>query len=94
MRKTLFMAVSDGRFRGASGLALLALCVPLLIAATPLELPPSPVEDAPVVVAADPGIATSLPNDDRSEIACWLALCIGAGGIVAVSRRRRRVTTD
>ncbi len=100
MRNMLFMAVSRGRSRGAPGLALLALCAPLLIAATPLliaatplELPASQVGEAPVVVAADPGIATALPNDDRREIACWLALCIGAGGIVAVSRRRRRVTT-
>ncbi len=93
MRNTLFTAVSKGARKAVSGLALLGLGAPLLIAATPLELPPSPAGQAPVVVAADPVIATSLPNDDRSELACWLALCIGAGGIVTVSRRRRRVTT-
>lgn len=89
MRKTLFTAVLHGTARGGPGLSLLALCAPLLIAATPIELRPA-AEVAPVA----PVIAAALPNDDRSELACWLALCIGAGGIVAASRRRRRVTTD
>jgi hypothetical protein len=89
MRKTLFTAVSNGTSRGGPGLSLLALCAPLLIAATPIELRP-----AAKVAPAEPAIVTPVPNDDRSELACWLALCIGAGGIVFASRRRRRVATD
>ena len=86
MRKMLFTAVLNGASRNGLGLVL---CAPLLIAATPIQL--RPVAD---VVPAEPAIVTALPSDDRSELACWLALCIGAGGIVAASRRRRRVTTD
>lgn len=90
MRKTLFTAVLNGVSKGGPGLAL---CAPLLIAATPIELRPA-VDVAANLAPAEPAIVTALPNDDRSELACWLALCIGAGGIVAASRRRRRVTTD
>ena len=97
MSKTLFTAVSNGASRGGPGLALLALCAPLLIAATPIELRPAAdmvADGAATLAPAEPVVVTTLPNDDRSELACWLALCIGAGGIVAASRRRRRVTTD
>lgn len=97
MRKTLFTAVLNGASRGGAGLSLLALCAPLLIAATPIELRPAAdvVADGTATLApVAPAIAAALPNDDRSKLACWLALCIGAGGIVAASRRRRQVTTD
>lgn len=97
MRKTLFTAVLNGTSRGGPGLSLLALCAPMLIAATPIELPPAAnvvADGAATLAPAEPPIVAALPNDDRSELACWLALCIGAGGIVAASRRRRRVTTD
>ena len=88
MRRTLFTAVSRDTSRRCPGLSLLALLAPLLIAATPIQA--RPLTGA---VRPEPVIAKALPNDDRSELACWFVLCIGAGGILAASRRRRRVTT-
>ena len=88
MRKTLFTVVSNGTCRRGPGLSLLALWAPLMMAATPIELRPVAAEPT-----TKPVIVSQTPNDQRSELACWFVLCIGAGGIVAASRRRRRVAT-
>ena len=92
MRNTLFTAVSKGARTAAFGLTLLAFGAPLLIAATPIQLRPAPVA-LPAAVAAASVAQSPAAHRDPMELACWLALSIGTGGIVIVSRRRRPVTT-
>ena len=73
----------------ATRLGLALACSSLLVAAAPIE-----ASSAEVLSAEAAAIARIELGESRRELACWVALSAGAGIIVLLSRRRRRITTD